>query len=267
MTAWPGTRPGFYAILKRIMTTSVADLLLRAARRLARDAAALSFSPPVTHVYNPLEYAWEAHAAYLARFGDSPKRIVFLGMNPGPWGMAQTGVPFGEISHVRDWMGIHEKIGRPETEHPKRPIEGFDCAKSEVSGRRLWGLMAERFGPPGRFFESHFVANYCPLVFMEETGRNRTPDKLPRDERDALFSVCDDHLVAVLDALQPETAIGVGKFAETRLKRVTEDGGARASHAHRPQLLSILHPSPASPRANRDWSGEVTRALEAAGVW
>lgn len=249
------------------MTASTADSLLRAAAHLSTKVASLRFSAPVTHVYNPLEYAWDAHAAYLKRFGNSPKRVVFMGMNPGPWGMAQTGVPFGEVPHVRDWMGINESISRPATEHPKRPIEGFHCLKSEVSGRRLWGLMAERFGPPEEFFDAHFVANYCPLVFMEESGRNRTPDKLPKEERDSLFAACNTHLTEVLDALQPEFAIGIGKFAEARLKRVLDERDVFARAPRRPRLLSILHPSPASPRANRDWSGEVSRTLETAGVW
>jgi single-strand selective monofunctional uracil DNA glycosylase len=249
------------------MKSSTADTLLRAAERLSEGVTALRFSPPVTHVYNPLSYAWEAHAAYISRFGDSPKRVVFLGMNPGPWGMAQTGVPFGEVPHVRDWMGIHAQIGRPGTEHPKRPIEGFRCLKSEVSGRRLWGLMAERFGAPERFFEEHFVANYCPLVFMEDSGRNRTPDKLPKEERDALFAACNTHLANVLETLEPETVVGIGKFAETRLQKVLDESDVLARAPRRPRLLSILHPSPASPRANRDWSGEVSRTLESAGVW
>jgi single-strand selective monofunctional uracil DNA glycosylase len=249
------------------MKSSTADTLLRAAAHLSEGVAALRFSPPVTHVYNPLSYAWEAHAAYITRFGDSPKRVVFLGMNPGPWGMAQTGVPFGEVPHVRDWMGIHTVIRRPETEHPKRPIEGFHCSKSEVSGRRLWGLMAERFGPPEQFFAEHFVANYCPLVFMEDSGRNRTPDKLSKRERDALFALCNTHLSEVLAALEPDTVVGIGKFAETRLKQVLDETDVSASAVGRPEVLSILHPSPASPRANRDWSGEVSRTLEAAGVW
>ncbi len=231
--------------------------LLAAARRLADAVDLLSFSPPVTHIYNPLDYAWRPYRVYLERFATTPKRALFLGMNPGPWGMAQTGVPFGEIPAVRDWMGIHEPVDAPAEEHPKRPIEGFACPRSEVSGRRLWGLMQDRFGSPEAFFRDHFVANYCPLVFMEESGRNRTPDKLPKGERDALFALCDAHLVETVRLLEPEILIGVGKFAEARLRHVDSA----------PRILSILHPSPASPAANRDWAGPVTQALEEAGVW
>jgi single-strand selective monofunctional uracil DNA glycosylase len=232
--------------------------LIDAALKLRDEMDALAFAAPVTHVYNPLGYAWEAHRLYLERFGDSRKKVVFLGMNPGPWGMAQVGVPFGEVAAVRDWMGISCEIGKPSIEHPKRPVEGFACVRSEVSGRRLWGLFAERFGSARDFFADHLVLNYCPLVFMEESGRNRTPDKLFPAEQAALDRSCDRHLSAVLGLLQPDWAIGVGKYAEACLLRV-----APATT----RVGTILHPSPASPAANRGWAQAATRQLMTLGVW
>lgn len=221
----------------------------------------LDFAPPVAFVYNPLRYAREVWHRYLERYADGPRRIVFLGMNPGPWGMAQTGVPFGEIAAVRDWMGLEGRIDRPAAEHPKRPIAGFDCARSEVSGRRLWGLMEERFGSPRRFFTEHFVANYCPLVFMADTGRNITPDKLPADERAPLFRACDEFLRRLVELLEPEYLIGVGRFAAARAET------AMSSCAEPPRIETVLHPSPASPTANRDWAGQATRRLTEIGLW
>lgn len=237
---------------------STARHLIAAAEALREGVDALAFGEPVTHVYNPLDYAWEAHREYLRRFGDSPKRVVFLGMNPGPWGMAQVGVPFGEVAAVRDWMKLEAAIGKPAREHPKRPVEGFACTRSEVSGRRLWGLFAERFGPAEAFFADHLVLNYCPLVFMEAGGRNRTPDKLAAAEQTALDRVCDRHLAEVLARLQPAWAIGVGKYAESCLQRVAPAGT---------RVGTILHPSPASPAANRGWAQAATRQLAALGVW
>ena len=134
------------------MPTTLAPKILYATRRLCRDLAPLRFGEPVSHVYNPLAYASRPHGAYVRRFAASPKRVVFLGMNPGPFGMAQTGIPFGEIEHVRDWIGIEGRVKKPRNEHPKRPVLGFDCPRSEVSGRRLWGWARETFGTPGRFF-------------------------------------------------------------------------------------------------------------------
>lgn len=231
---------------------------IESAQRLRDQVAALRFSAPVTHCYNPLEYAWPAHEQYLRLMNPKGAHVLLLGMNPGPWGMAQTGVPFGQVAAVRDWMKVTAPIGKPKHEHPKRPIQGYDCPRSEVSGERLWGLMQQRFGTPRKFFREHFVLNYCPLVFMEESGRNRTPDKLPAAERAALHKVCDKHLSAVILAAQPEWLVGVGKFAEQCLKRVAPK---------HPQIISILHPSPASPAANRGWAKAVTRQLEVAGVW
>jgi single-strand selective monofunctional uracil DNA glycosylase len=218
----------------------------------------MQFADPVTHVYNPLAYASKPHSAYLRRYGGSRKRIIFLGMNPGPFGMSQTGVPFGEVSLVRDWLDLEAPVGQPVHPHPKRPVLGFDCQRSEVSGRRLWGAIREHFGTPKRFFANHFIANYCPLVFMEASGRNRTPDKLPPGERDPLFGVCDASLRRLVEILEPSWIIGVGAFATKRAQEALAGADLR--------IESILHPSPANPRANRDWSGEVHRQLADLGL-
>jgi len=234
--------------------------LIRASRVLARTVDKLSFAAPVAHVYNPLLYARGAHEKYLERYGAAPKRVVFLGMNPGPFGMMQTGIPFGEIAAVRDWLGIEAAIARPSREHPKRPIEGFACGRAEVSGARLWGLFAQRYGSAERFFAAHFVVNYCPLAFLEVTGRNRTPDKLPAAECEPLYAACDRHLREVVSALQAEWIVGVGAFAEQRARAALGDSSSI-------RFGRILHPSPASPAANRDWAGTATQQLVEQGIW
>ena len=236
----------------------LADALVQAARNLNAAVDSMRFAAPVSHVYNPLDYAWAPNELYLRRYGASRKRVIFVGMNPGPFGMVQTGVPFGEIDTVRDWLGLEAEVGRPATENPKRPIEGFDCTRSEVSGRRLWGLFRERFGSPEAFFAEHYVANYCPLAFFDG-GRNLTPDKLPVAESAPLEAACDAHLRRVVELLEPEWVIGVGVWAE---------GRARAALAGTPvQFGRVLHPSPASPAANRGWSPAATKQLLEQGVW
>jgi single-strand selective monofunctional uracil DNA glycosylase len=238
---------------------SVSESLIAAAQELSARVRKLKFATPVTHVYNPLDYAWRAHELYLRRYGNRAKRVIFLGMNPGPFGMAQTGIPFGQIAAVRDWLGITAKIDRPGQENPKRPVLGFDCHRSEISGERLWGLFAKRFGTADKFFREHIVMNYCPLAFVEESGRNRTPDKLPPHERAKLFAACDEHLREVVRILEPKWIIGVGDFA---MKRATSIVGESP-----PRIGQILHPSPASPESNVDWAGKATAQLQKLGVW
>jgi single-strand selective monofunctional uracil DNA glycosylase len=232
--------------------------LTRIADELAERLGMLRFGPPVTHVYNPLIYARKTHHAYLRRYGSERREIVLIGMNPGPWGMAQTGVPFGEVSVVRDWLGIAGAVDKPEQEHPRRPVEGFQCRRSEISGSRLWGWARNRFGTPARFFDRMFVANYCPLMFMESSGRNRTPDKLPAAERDPLLSACDHALVQTIRRLRPRYVIGIGGFAAAR--------AAAALTGHDVTTGRILHPSPASPAANRDWAAKITVQMEDLGI-
>jgi single-strand selective monofunctional uracil DNA glycosylase len=236
--------------------------LLAAADDLCRDLAPLRFAPPVSHVYNPLIYARGMHAAYLQRFAGRDVDAVFLGMNPGPFGMAQTGIPFGEVGAVRDWLKLNEPVGHPEPEHPQRLVTGLACPRSEVSGKRLWGLFSQRFKTPAAFFAKHFVANYCPLAFMDDGGANLTPDKLPASEREPLETACDRHLVRLVTALRPRWVIGIGRFASDRAREALA-----AAKLGEVRIGEILHPSPASPAANKDWAGQASKQLVALGIW
>ncbi len=243
-----------------------AAVLLDAARALSALLGKLDFPTPVAHVYDPHQYAWAPYEQYVRRFGTGRKRVVLLGMNPGPFGMMQTGVPFGEIAAVRDWMGISAPIRKPAREHPKRPIEGFACRRSEVSGRRLWGWANQRFGAADSFFADWFVLNYCPLSLLEASGRNFTPDKLPAPLLKSLQQACDRHLAVALTALAPQWALGVGGFAEKRIRAVLESNLLDSALARNTRVGQILHPSPASPAANRGWADAAESQLAALGI-
>lgn len=246
-------------------SSSIAKKVLLTSTKLRDAVSALDFAEPVTHVYNPLEYAWDLHAAYIRKYGGTKKRVLMLGMNPGPWGMAQTGVPFGEVAVVKGWLDLKGKISKPTGEHPKRPVLGLDSQRSEVSGRRLWGFFSEKFANPEDFFAEHIVVNYCPLVFMEESARNRTPDKLPVSETVPLFAACDARLMDLVDIYQPEWVVGVGGFARKKLDSLYKKyDGPRHCPAN---IGTVLHPSPASPAANRGWAEAAEKQLLAQGIW
>jgi len=228
------------------------------AERLRKRTRRLRFAPPVACVYRPLDYAWAPHRLYLERYGVGPREVLFVGMNPGPFGMAQTGVPFGDVAMVRGWLGIEAAVDRPARVHPKRPVRGFDVGRGEVSGARFWGWAQARFGTPERFFRRAFVWNYCPLAFVGATGRNLTPDTLPRSERDRLFAVCDEALAAVVAHLRSTLIVGIGQFAARRAAHIAAAAQARWGAAP--------HPSPASPAANRGWPGIFDAALRDLGL-
>lgn len=239
--------------------------LINASGKLVRGIRELSFSGRIAYVYDPLVYAWEPYKSYLQMYAQPPKRVLFFGMNPGPWGMAQTGVPFGEIDAVRGWLGIEKPVGKPPQEHPDRPVLGFDCHRREVSGKRVWGLMQERFGKPDEFFKEHFIGNYCPLLFFDANGKNLTPDKLVKKDRENLFQVCDEYAAAMIQFFTPRFLVGFGKFAYSRLEALYQDKSESISGVE--AVIQLLHPSPANPKANRGWAEEAVRALEDAGVW
>lgn len=232
--------------------------LITISETLAGELDQLHFSAPVAHVYNPLRYAWKPHREYLLRYGNSGKKAVLVGMNPGPWGMAQTGIPFGEVAMVRDWLKVVDEIIKPADEHPKKRIEGLQCGRSEVSGKRLWGMIRERFEHPDNFFPRFFVLNYCPLLFLDAHGVNITPDKLPAAERVSLLSACDRALRSIMMYLEPEYVIGVGNFAAAQAEIALQ--GMPLT------ITKILHPSPSSPAANRGWQDMALRQIAAAGI-
>ena len=234
-------------------------VLVAVAEELRERTRALRFAAPVSCVYAPLDYAWAPHRVYLQRHGRGPREVLFVGMNPGPFGMAQTGVPFGDVAMVRDWLRIEAAVGRPVDEHPRRPVLGFGIGRGEVSGARLWGWVRERYATPERFFRHAFVWNYCPLCFLDDRGRNLTPDKLrPREARERLFAICDEALAATVAHLRPGVVVGIGRFAADRARPVAAAAGARCGTAP--------HPSPASPLANRGWPGVFDAALRELGI-
>lgn len=232
--------------------------LKRVSRRLSQRVDAIDVGTAAAYVYNPLEYARVPHERYLELYGQGTRRVVLLGMNPGPFGMAQTGVPFGDIKMVREFLRVEAPVKRPSREHPKRPILGFACPKSEVSGTRLWGWAEKRFGTPERFFNDFFVVNYCPLVFMSETGANLTPDKLPKSVQSEIQEVCDRALVELCELMRPEWVVGVGAFAMKQAERALAQTEVK--------IGTVLHPSPASPLANRGWAQEAERGLTRLGL-
>jgi len=226
--------------------------------RLNEGLHAIECQPPVCYIYNPLDYARAPFLQYCRKYARRSGQVMLLGMNPGPWGMAQTGVPFGAVAMVRDWLKINAAVGKPTREHPKRPVEGLECVRNEVSGSRLWGWAQATFKTPEAFFSRFFVYNYCPLLFLEDTGRNRTPDKLPSDQRDTIFRVCDASLRELVAHMNPQRVVGVGTFAQKRAMAALGDCEL--------PIERILHPSPASPAANRNWAGTVTGQLQAMDV-
>ena len=239
------------------------DQILKIYKQLSEDVNALTFSVPVVSVYNPLSYAWQGFEKYSHLLSDNVQNI-FLGMNPGPWGMAQTGVPFGEVDSVKDFLGIDNiSVGRPENELDEYPVKGLECSRSEVSGKRLWGLFRQRYDEASKFFSENFVLNYCPLLFLSGRqggrARNFTPDKLNMIERRKLFTLCDNCLRHVIEIIRPKIIIGIGVFAASRAEYALKGLDIR--------IIKILHPSPASPKSNKDWAGQVTSQLIEFGVW
>jgi single-strand selective monofunctional uracil DNA glycosylase len=237
--------------------------LTRAAAGLRDDAEELARRMEAEGVadcvYNPLMYAWEIHEEYIRLSGGRGAKAILLGMNPGPHGMGQMGIPFAATSVVRDLLGISGiSVGKPALTHPKRPVHGLTHPKEEVSGTRLWGLLRDRYGGASKIFQNVFIVNHCPLMILDgPRGTNVTPNNISGPVVRDLLERCDQHLRETVMALGAEEVIGIGKFAEKRANTALEGMGIR--------VKTCWHPSPASPLANRnggaDWRENVSAVL------
>lgn len=205
----------------------------------------------VAYAYHPLRYAWDAHAAFLSRYGEGAGRAVFVGMNPGPWGMTQSGVPLADPALAREWMGVQGRVESPPHAHPKVPVLGYASTRRDPTGAKFYGWARRRYGTAAAFFAEAFVLNYCPLLFLDEAGRNVTLPQVPKAAAAPLFAACDAHLAAMLRALRPRRVLPMGAFAAARVRGVLE-----AEKLDVP-LRQVRHPSPANPANNAGWGDDV----------
>lgn len=265
-------------------------------RQLSDELDAIG-PPPGIAAYNPLAYARAAHERYLELFG-GPRRLLIVGMNPGPWGMVQTGVPFGNVETARTILGFGgsfdvDIVGQPAQALDIRPVQGFRCQRDEVSGRRFWSGLAPLWvkpgddkiqpRPPGQFFGDAgmtaeqvaalqfdrqlvrmlgevFVMNLCPLAFFDiaASAANVTPDKLPQPWRDRL--VGDGSPCA---RYLVEIVALLRPAAVVVMGAWVERTVARWTDT---RIVPLPHPSPANPAANKGWAPLAQAALRDAGV-
>ncbi|XP_065566031.1 single-strand selective monofunctional uracil DNA glycosylase-like isoform X1 [Artemia franciscana] len=243
------------------VTKTVGQLVLTIEKELAGSLLGLNYSDSgVTHIYNPVDYARVPHEIFVTKFCKETISTLLIGMNPGPWGMVQTGVPFGEVSIVRDWLNIIGEVIKPANEHPKRPILGFQCHRSEISGKRFWAFLRDLSGTPERLFETLFMYNYCPLSFMKISGKNVTPPELKLTERKILLSLCDAALLEVIKVLRPKSLLCVGNFVFKQVSGVVKKANLDV------KVGLLMHPSPINPRANKNWAEEAKKTFDQLGI-
>ncbi|PBC29090.1 Single-strand selective monofunctional uracil DNA glycosylase [Apis cerana cerana] len=239
---------------------NISEQVLSVERDLVIELGKITFHSPIEYVYSPLEYAFNIHTMYVQKYCNTIKKILFLGMNPGPWGMSQTGVPFGEISMVRDWLKICGPVGKPVKEQPKRKVTGFQCNRSEISGKRLWSLFQKLCGSPEKFFQQAYIHNYCPIALMKKNGCNITPAEIKAgSEIQILHSSCDKALLDIIKIIKAEIIIGIGGYAEKRAQFVIQSSKLPV------KVLCLPHPSPRAVN-NKNWSEKATKKLSEFGL-
>merc|ERR1711936_687488 len=68
----------------------------------------------VKYILNPLDYALDPHINFLKKCLSGPRRVMFVGLNPGPWGMCQTGIPFGDVDQCKHFLNVTGHVLKPE---------------------------------------------------------------------------------------------------------------------------------------------------------
>ncbi|XP_074653430.1 uncharacterized protein LOC141907621 [Tubulanus polymorphus] len=260
-----GYVPGFVPPVYRRFTDfsgPICEIFLKIEKSLGDVLSTMRFRDPITHIYNPFDYAFETHSDYVRKYCNGRKTVLFLGMNPGPFGMSQTGIPFGEVSIVQNWLGVQGTIRKPTREHPKRPVKGFECERTEVSGSRFWGFFQKTCVTAENFFKHCFVHNHCPFAFMTASGKNVTPAQMPKTDSRHLMEACDVALCDVVRLLQVQHIIAVGKYAEERAQLALKNDGLE--HV---QVDALMHPSPINPIANKGWEEIARKQLIDYGVY
>ena len=280
--------------------------LIKTTRILADDLHALRRPAGVSHVYNPLRYMWPAHERFLSRHyvtdrasapdgrldfyepagATRPRRYLILGMNPGPHGMVQTGLPFGDVVNAAAMLGYRtgDQVPAPDLAgvelHPSRPVIGLSATRREASGERLWGGLAAIFGGLEQTLAACFAANYCPLAYFADDaqGTNVTPEDFgkktikgePNPRHDPgyaaeLDKVCLPYLVRVARAMRVEVILAVGRYAEAKANIIAalQPDDSRPA---RPKVVYLTHPSPLATRSAGEWATMARHALENAGA-
>ncbi|XP_055849953.1 single-strand selective monofunctional uracil DNA glycosylase [Episyrphus balteatus] len=224
---------------------------------LNKELANLKF-PNITHVYNPIEYAFDLHCQYLKKYLNGPKKMLLIGMNPGPNGMAQNGVPFGNTNTVKNLMKIEGQVEQPPSLHPKRPVTGLACKTEEPSGVRIWTLIGKLAGSLEIFSQQCFMHNFCPLAFFDVQGKNITPGELKGDVKAEVRNICLKYLEQEIQLIQPEIIIAIGSYVGDCMKRLAKQSIYIGSNI---KILQLAHPSPRSVN-NNNWPEKATEFFE-----
>ena len=172
----------------------------------------LKFFPPCFYVYNPLSYCFESFKIYFEYLNTEEEINLFFGINPGPFGMAQTGIPFGDKETVKNYLKIEPKIDidKIPKQHPKKQILGLEVKRVEKSGRIFWGVIKEFYPEKYDFFKSNFVLNFCPLCFLDEQGRNITPKVLRKEDQIALYKILEIFMLKLFKLIKIKKLIAIG---------------------------------------------------------
>jgi len=129
-------------------------------------------------VWNPALYALDIYQEYLTKFPPEPGAILALGLNPGPYGMAQTGIPFTDCRTASGALGMEMTIpGKAPDDLISRlkKANGKWRGTYERSSLGMYRFLILAWGDIKTAYRNWFVGNPCPLLFLDPERWNVTP--------------------------------------------------------------------------------------------
>ncbi len=228
-------------------------------------------------IWNPGLYGetWHARFRRLYRPGQHP--LVVFGLNPGPYGMAQTGIPFTDIRRLvsalpdlaAELRGRGERVEPPGLAPPG--LRPYLSRSFESSAVRVYRFLKKGWGGAERGWTEVVVANPCTLLFIDPAeGKNRTPADLARaarlrgSGRDQVRELVESFgrirircAVESIEALSPRGAILLGKDVQAAL------GPALRRILGEARVIPWEHPARAVPES---WASGLLSALRRRGL-
>jgi single-strand selective monofunctional uracil DNA glycosylase len=135
-------------------------------------------------IWNPGLYAASWHALFRKEYPASAGCILVFGLNPGPYGMAQTGIPFTDLKRLREHLprlakGLERRgCSLAGVGLAPRSLRPYLSRTFESSAVRVYRFLSRGWGSAEDGWRSVVVANPCSLLFMDAAGENRTPADL-----------------------------------------------------------------------------------------
>ena len=205
-------------------------------------------------VWNPQLYGLPLYRRFATEhLPTSRGAIVALGLNPGKYGMSQTGIPFTDVTRAaRVGIAIEPPGLAPASLRPF--LKSYRVERSSAS---VYNLLDALWGGPAEGWRRLWAVAPCGLLFLEPDGTNVTPADARLARRDDVRELRLRVIRESVEAARPRGVLLLGQD----VARVAADALGDV------ETLVVDHPVARGPgrRGPAWWAGVVAQAVRARG--